>query len=162
MKAFARRYLADPNFKKFFDEEMDQTSRVIEMARAAPPPNSPEFPKLVEDLLSPDSLTHSVAKIRLEKSGANAEEALLAAFEHPRCVWTADGSSMVDSAPAGRVADLLFYIPSRRLGDRLANLVEHANWRISNRAIKARAALGRTELLPFVISNSRPTDPEST
>lgn len=153
MKLFARRYVADPAFRESLEEDMEATSLAIDESQNAPPPHASEIPALLDDLLSSDKVRNSVAMIRLEKAGANAEEALLAAFDDPRCVWQRDGSHSLDSAPAERVTFLLSYIPSRLLGDRLAHLVEHQEQYVSGKAIKARAALGREDLLPFVIKH---------
>jgi hypothetical protein len=89
--------------------------------------------------------------IRLEKAGALAEEQLLAAFDDPRCVRKRHDPNSSEQSPAERVSCLLDYIQSRRLGERLAHLVDHVDWRVSGPAIKARAALGRMEDLPFAL-----------
>ncbi len=150
MKAFARRVI-DPDFRQAFEEDMERGSRAVDDAHDAPAPNASEIPALIKDLLSPDQFRNKVAMIRLEKAGANIEEDLLSAFNDPRCVWEREGSHASDSSPAERVARLLLYMHSRQLGDRLGHLVDHKEWYVSGVVIKSRAALGREDLLPFVI-----------
>ncbi len=158
MKQFARDLVADPDYREWLDAEherldaeYERLARARDEARAAPPPTAAEFPRLIDDLLSPDRQRAEVAEIHLGKVAAEAEQPLLAALDDPRAVWTRDDDQTVATAPAERVARLLAAIPSRALGDRIGHLADHADGHVSRPAIKARAALGRADQLPFVL-----------
>jgi hypothetical protein len=152
MKEFARDLVEHPDYGAQLDEEMDQLARALAEARAAPPPTPAEIPGLIDDLLSDDCLRIRAADTRLGKVAAAAGPLLLAALDDPRATWTrADGVDSFDGAPAERLVRLLAAIPSRALGDRIGHLADHAEWYVRYRAIKARAALGRADDLPFVL-----------
>jgi hypothetical protein len=151
MKMMARRLVSDPEYARSVSSRLAARAEAMDVAQAAPPPPYEAIPTLVQQLLCADTLEHDVARVHLEKVKIEAESALLAAFDDPRCTWKREGSHAMDSAPAERVANLLQSIPSRALGERLAELVDHSEWHVYSKAVQARAALGRPDLVPFVI-----------
>lgn len=152
MKQFARDLVEHPDYYEQLDAEHDRFVRTLDEARAAPPPRPPDFPRLIDDLLSPDRPRFCVAEIRLKKVVAEAEASLLAALDDPRATWTRDTEGWgPDSAPAERVVRLLAAIPSRALGERIGHLADHPDRHVRGPAIRARAALGRADDLPFVL-----------
>lgn len=142
MKEEARKIAEDPAQLRSISSQLQQRREMLEDASAAPPPKKDALPLLVSDLLDADPLTHDVAKTRLELAGADAEDALLAAFDDPRCTWEKEGDHVLDTSPAERVSNQLMKIPSRRLGQRLAQLVEDTNYQARTTAICACAAQG--------------------
>jgi hypothetical protein len=152
MKEYARDLVENPEYHEQAWEEHEQFIRAMEAARAATPRAPEEFPRLIADLLTHDKRRVFVAEIHLEKVAAAAEQLLLAALKDPRATWTRDDFQSVDSAPAERVAGLLARIPSRALGDRIGHLADHPEWHVRRLAAKARAALGRADDLPFILS----------
>lgn len=150
MKQYARDLVAHPEVHQRIEEEYEQLRWTLDEARAAPP-SPAEIPRLIDDLLSNDRRRVDPAEIRLRKVAAEAEPLLLAALDDPRATWTRDAAQAVESAPAERVARLLAAIPSRALGDRIGHLVDHSAAHVHRLAIKARAALGRADDLPFVL-----------
>jgi hypothetical protein len=151
MKAYARDLVEHPDYHACVMEEHERLVRAMDEAEAAPPPSPPEFPRLIDDLLSRHKYRVNIAVIRLRKVAAAAEQLLLAALEDPRAAWAQDDAQSVASAPAERVARLLAAIPSRELGDRIGHLAGHPDWHVRSLAAKARAALGREADLPFVL-----------
>ncbi len=152
MKRFARDLVEHPDYYEQLDREHARVRRAVAEAETAPPPPPPEFPRLLDDLLSRDRLRVAVADARLRKVAPQAEPLLLAALDDPRATWTRDGADAVESAPAERVARLLAAVPSRALGDRLGHLTDHPDWHVRTPAVRARAALGRADQLPFVLA----------
>jgi hypothetical protein len=152
MKQFARDLIEHPDYYKRLEEEHERFARLMDEAKAAPTPVPTEFPRLIDDLLSHDRSQVTVAQIRLEKVAAEAEPLLLAALDDPRATWDRDDAQADATAPAERVARLLAAIPARTLGDRIGDLADHPAWYVSRLAVKARAALGRADQLPFVLS----------
>ncbi len=151
MKQYARDLIEHPEYHQRIDEEHAQFVRALDEAEAAPPPGPADFPRLIDDPLSHDRLRVGVANIRLKKVVADAELLLLATLDDPRATWTKDDAQSVASAPAERVARLLASIPSRQLGERIGHLADHPDWHVHHLAVKARAALGRADDLPFVL-----------
>ena len=153
MKQFARNLVAYPDYFEALDEEDDRLARATDAAEAAPPPSAAEVPALISDLLSSDRQRVAVAEIRLQKVAAETEHLLLAALDDSRATWARDNNPQaVTTAPAERLVDLLAAIPSRSLGDRIGHLADHPAWYVSGPAVKARAALGRADQLPFVLA----------
>lgn len=152
MKTFAKRVTSDPAFARSLSAELSERGRAIDEARQAPPPTDAEIPKLVEDLLSNHKLAADVADIRLEKAGLRAESALVKAMQSRKCTWVRSGTHSLDSAPAERVANRLWSMKSRKLGELIGNLWDHKDWRVLTMAIPARAAMGRAELADWMIS----------
>ena len=152
MKEYARDLVEHPEYHEAEWEEHEQLLQAMDAAEAATPRSATEFPRLIDDLLSHDERRVRVAEIHLEKVAVGAEQLLLAALDDSRAIWTEDDFRSVKSAPAQRVARLLAAIPSRALGDRIGHLADHPDWHVRHLAAKARAALGRTDDLPFILS----------
>ncbi|MDY3556251.1 DMP19 family protein [Gemmata sp. JC717] len=155
MKQYARSLIADPDVHRELDEEFERryALRVAAQraAEGAPLLTPAELPAAIAELLDTDPLRHDAAEIRIKKVLAAAEPHLLAAIDDPRATWDQDESQGVPTAPAQRVVGLLAKLPSRALGDRIGHLVGRPEWSVSDPAIKARTALGRTDQLPFVL-----------
>jgi hypothetical protein len=152
MKEYARDLVEHPEPHEAEWEEHEQLLRAMDAAEAATPRSATEYPRLIDDLLSHDERRVRVAEIHLEKVAADAEQLLLAALDDPRAIWTEDDFRSLKSAPAERVARLLARIPSKALGERIGHLADHPDLNVRYRAAPARAALGRADDLPFILS----------
>lgn len=143
MKTVAQKYVGDPKYRESVTRSLRDHTSAIETAESSPAPSDRELPAIVGRLLSSERTAQIAARIRIEKAGARACPALLAALNDPATSWKPDDASLLATVPGARVLEMLNRLESREAGERVAHLVDHADWRIFKPAIKARAMRGR-------------------
>lgn len=158
LKAFVQRVARDKTYSQQVSARVRRRAERMSEARAAPPPADFELPALLRDLLDFDNDAHDAAATRIAASEKRAIPTLLAAMDDPRCTWQQDEPGDYGSSPALRVCRLLYQSNCRTLGDRIGHLVDSPDRQTRSLAIKARAALGRSSEIAFVLEHLNSDD----
>lgn len=150
-RVFAKRVVNDPAYSDQLSARLKRRSQLLDEASEASPPADFEIPGLIRELLSPDKDLADAADTRLRAADKRAVPLLLQTLDDPRCTWDQDVPGDYGSSPALRVCRLLSIAPCRVLGDKIGHLVDCTDRQTKGLAIEARAALGRSIEVPFVL-----------
>ncbi len=151
MKSFAIWLAGDAMFGRVLSASLETRGHLIDEANSAPPPTAEEIPQLIDDLLNSDDDLHRPATIRLRKAGEIIVPFLTRALDDPRSTWTRPDNHVMSDSPMERIWNLLWPLRPRLLGERFGHLWNDADWRIFTKTIRARAAIGNAELVPWVL-----------
>jgi len=148
---FAKRLVNDKAYSNRLLAALNRRAQLMTEAAESPPLADFEIPGLVRDLLGSDAVLHDAAFHRLQTAEKRSIPALLSVLDDPRCTWKKDEPGDFGSSPALRVCRILVNAPCRSLGDKIGHLAESPDHQVSSVAVEAKAALGRSSEIAFVL-----------